>query len=300
MKKIILPILGAMALCAMASDLTTSQKLADAIPREVAAETAPDVEPMLPPGMLPLVERADSLIAASDLQGAAATLRQAIDIEPLSPAAAMLWSNLGVIRQQLGDPQGALAAVDSAAMIVPGSTTLGLARARALMALNRKQDAIDQYTVLAQRDSTLTEPQFYLGMIAFRDGDMDRAQAHFERLRALAPADESTHLAWASLYTARGLHRDAAREYRLLVDCAPEEEYLSGLTENLIALDELSEALETVNSAIQRYPDVADLYLLRAIINKRLYLYDDARADARQAVSLGASPAAVNATLNSF
>lgn len=289
-----------MALCAMASDLTTSQKLADAIPREVAAETAPDVEPMLPPGMLPLVEQADSLIAASDLTAAAATLRQAIDIEPLSPAAAMLWSNLGVIRQQLGDPQGALAAVDSATMIVPGSVTLMLARARALMALNRKQDAIDQYTVLAQRDSTLTEPQFYLGMIAFRDGDMDRAQSHFERLRALAPADESTHLAWASLYTARGLHRDAAREYRLLVDCAPEEEYLSGLTENLIALDELSEALETVNSAIQRYPDVADLYLLRAIINKRLYLYDDARDDARQAVALGASPAAVNATLNSF
>ncbi len=290
-----------MALCAMASDLTTAQKLADAIPREKSAEaTSEDIEPMLPAGMLPLIEQADSLIAIPDLPGAATLMRQAIDIEPTSPAAAMLWSNLGVIRQQLGDPEGALAAVDSAAMIVPGSTKLMLARARALMALNRKQDAIDQYTAVAERDSTLTEPHFYLGMIAFRDGDMDRAQTCFERLRSLAPADESTHLAWASLYTARGLHRDAVREYRLLVECAPEEEYLSGLTENLIALDELSEAMQTVNQAIQRYPDVADLYLLRAIVNKRLYLYDDARADARQAVALGASPAAVNATLNSF
>ncbi|MCC8037140.1 MAG: tetratricopeptide repeat protein [Bacteroidales bacterium] len=300
MKKYLFVIFGAMAITAMASDLTTAQKLADAIPRQGAVDAPADVEPMLPPGMLPLVEQADSLIAARDLRAAAATLRQAIDIEPQSPAAAMLWSNLGVILQQLGNPQGALAAVDSAAMIVPGSTTLGLARARALMALNRKQDAIDQYTTLAQRDSTLTEPQFYLGMIAFRDGDMDRAQGHFERLRQLAPADESTHLAWASLYTARGQHRDAAREYRLLVDCAPEEEYLSGLAENLIALDELSEALETINQGIQCYPAAPDFYLLRAIVNKRLYLYDDARADARQAVALGADPAAVNATLNSF
>lgn len=254
---------------------------------------------LLPPEVVAVVAHADSAIARAEWAKAEALLSEAISLRPGDPGNVLLLSNLGIVRHQMGNDKGALEALTDAHHIAPVSVTVLNNRARIYLSMGRKEDAVADYERVMQLDTTLTEPYFYRGMVSFSIGDIESAEMDFEHLRRMAPDDELTLVAFAALHTARGENEAAAGEYERLVKISPEAEYYSGLIENYLALDRLSEVAETIAVAMERYPVDPEFYVFRALLNKKLYLYDDARADARRAVSLGASAQQVNMLLNS-
>lgn len=266
----------------------------------VPAAAADNGNELLPADVVAVVERADSAIAHSEWALAESLLSEAIALRPGDPGNVLLLSNLGIVRHQLGNNEGALEALTDAHCIAPVSVTVLNNRARVLLAMGRKDDAVADYEEVMRLDSTLTEPYFYRGMVAFSIGDLEAAEADFEHLRSVDPDGQPTLVALAALHTARGQNEEALSLYRKLVDISPDAEYYSGLIENQLALERLSEAAETIAKAIESYPVDPDFYVFRALLNKRRYLYDDARDDARRAVSLGANAAQVNALLNSY
>lgn len=249
-------------------------------------------------GRSDMLARADSAIADGRWADAENLLVEMIEMKPGDPGNVLLLSNLGVVRHQRGDDAGALEALNDAAAIAPVSVTILNNRARVLLSKGEKERAIADYERVMQLDSTLSEPYFYRGMVRFSNGDISGAADDFIVLGELSPGSENSILAMAVLHTATGKHAEALDEYKKLVAISPAAEYYSGLIENRLALDQLSEASEDIAEAIGRYPVDPEFYIFRALLNKRLYRYDDARSDARRAVSLGADAKEVNFIMN--
>lgn len=246
-----------------------------------------------------IVSQADSAIADGRWADADKLLVEAIELSPGNPANVLLLSNIGVVRRLMGDEAGALDALNEANAIAPASVTVLNNRAKVYLSMGEKDKAVADYEKVMQLDSTLSDPYFYRGMVRFSRGDIAGASDDFYRLRELSPGSENSLLAMATLHTATGHNDEALAEYRELIKISPDAEYYSGLIENRLALDQLTEAAEDIAEAMKRYPVNPEFYLFRAILNKRRYLYDDARADARRAVSLGADAKMVNSILNS-
>lgn len=254
---------------------------------------------LLPSEVLSVVERADSAIARSEWDEAESLLTEAISLRPGDPGNVLLLSNLGIVRHQRGDDVGALEALTDAHYIAPASVTVLSNRARVYLSMGHKNEAVADYEKVMQLDSTLIEPYFYRGMVSFSVGDLESAEMDFEHLRSMDSDAELTLVALAALHTARGENESAAGEYSRLIEMSPAAEYYSGLIENQLALERLSDAAESIAAAMELYPAESEFYIFRALLNKKRYLYDDARSDARRAVALGANAQQVNALLNS-
>lgn len=246
-----------------------------------------------------IVERSDSAIAEGRWKTAEALLLEAMELSPGNPANLLLLSNIGVVRHRMGDDVGALEALNDANAFAPASVTVLSNRARVYLSIGEKDKAVADYETVMRLDSTLADPYFYRGLVRFSRGDLAGASDDFSRLRELSPGSENSILAMATLHTATGRNDEALKEYRELISISPEAEYYSGLIENRLALDQLSEAAEDIAEAMKRYPADPEFYIFRAALNKRRYRYDEARADARRAVALGADPKQVNLILNS-
>lgn len=246
-----------------------------------------------------ILERSDSAIADGRWAAAETFLMEALELSPGNPANILLLSNIGVVRHRMGDEVGALEALNDANALAPASVTVLNNRARVYLSVGEKDKAVADYEKVMRLDSTLSDPYFYRGMVRLSRGDMAGASDDFSRLRELSPGSENSLLAMATIHTATGRNDDALKEYQELIKISPDAEYYSGLIENRLALDQLSEAAEDIAEAMRRYPVDPEFYLLRAVLNKRRYLYDEARADARRAVSLGADAKQVNFILNS-
>lgn len=245
-----------------------------------------------------MAARADSAINARDWAKAESLLIATMDLKPGDPSNVLLMSNLGIVRQQLGNYQGAIDALSAANVLAPASVTVLSNRARLYISLGEKDKAIKDYERVIQLDSTLVEPYFYRGMIAFSRGDIVQTDKDFARIKRMAPDHDYNLIAQATVATATGRNADAVDYYKRLIDREPASEYYSGLIENYIAMGEYNQAGETIGEAMHLYPLDPDFYIARAVLNKRRYMIDEAKADARKAVELGADPDNVNAILN--
>lgn len=245
------------------------------------------------------VAQADSAIAEHDWPLAERLLVDAIGLRPGDPSNILLMSNLGVVRLQKGDSEGALEVLNDANAIAPSSVTILNNRAKVYLSIGQKDRAVADYERVMAIDSTLSTPYFYRGMVRFSQGDIAGAREDFERLKTLSPGSEDALLGMATLHTATGESEAAIEEFQKLLKLAPAAEYYSGLIENRLALDQYSEAAEEIAEAMRKYPVDPEFYILRALLNKRRYLYEEARADARRAVELGADGKQVNQILNS-
>ena len=94
------------------------------------------------------------------------------------------WLSLGMIET---DPRRALAALDAAAALAPGSANVALQRGRRLEAQGRKDDAAAAYRTCAALAPGLGAGEAQLGALADAAGRTAEACAHYERAHAGNP-----------------------------------------------------------------------------------------------------------------
>lgn len=239
-----------------------------------------------------LCGQADEAITAGDYDAAAARLLEAMALRPGDPGNIMLMSNLGLVYAEMGNDSLAIATFDKALGMAPNMRTIHSNRARVLLRNGRTQEALQDFQAVINADSLNTEARYYHGLIALHVmHDTNTAEKDFAILASADPTGHSTAIALGALYTSTGRHAEALPYLRRLADTDPEPEHYAELADCLITLERLAEASEAITKGMEKFPNDAELYLCRARLNKARWEIDDAKSDAKRAISLGADPA---------
>lgn len=243
------------------------------------------------------VDAADKAIAEEKWDDAEALLIRALKSEPANPSNILLLSNLGMIRFYAGHDSLALATLDDAHRIAPQSVTVLANRARVLTAIGKTAQAIDDYDLIEQIDSTYADTYLYRGLINLYNGRFDEATVDLEKRDSLAPDNEETWVAMASLYSITDLPDKALPYYRRLIDKDPQPEYYAGRAMCYLQKEMLADAAEDIALGIELDLNYSELYVCRALLNKKRYRMDDAVTDAQRAIGLGADRTRVKTLL---
>ncbi len=179
--------------------------------------------------------------ARHDFAGAADFARQALAINSYS---AIAYGVLTDALTQLGDYPGATAAVQQMLGLRPGLASF--TRASYDFELHgdiaNARSALEQALDGAATSSAKSFCLYYLGQLAFTNGDLDEAQEQFAAGLRIAPADSSLTLGRARVDAARGNVDDAVRGFQNVVNSRPLPEYLLEFGQYLESIDRLDQA----------------------------------------------------------
>lgn len=237
-----------------------------------------------------LIEQSEKALDEGDYEAAALRLVEAMGVEPENELNVALLSNLGMIYYYDEKDSLALVVLDKAIERSPRLIAPREGRARILVANNRDKEAYKEYENILAIDSINTNARFLHGMMALYSGDLPTAQADFTVLNSVIPASKTAMIANATMYSMTGCEREAISLFRKIIELDPAPEYFGRMAACQLALDEIGEASETIGKGLEKYPNDAELYYYRAILNKKRFLNDEAHRDAKKAISLGADP----------
>ncbi len=229
--------------------------------------------------------KADSLIVA--------TMRS----DPGNPGNIMLLSNLGMIRFYQGNDSLALATLNQAHAMAPNSVSILANRARVNTSIGDVKAAIADYDLIERIDSLYPDTYINRGIIYLYGGLFELAEKDLNIASRLAPSRVETLIALASLYSITSRPEQALDYYSKLIRLKPEPEYYAARAMSLLELDRLPEAAEDIASGLELDSDYGELYLARAVLNKKSFERDASLADAQRAITLGANPARVKMML---
>lgn len=230
------------------------------------------------------LRRAALLHLDGDLEAAEAEYLAVLDDEPGQPAA---LNNLGLLRSQRGDADGALAAYDAIGADAGLSPTTLLNKANAYLALSQPARAVP----LLQRAVTLDpdSPAWVaLGQASLIAGDLASAEAAFRQAHERLPLRVDVLRSYASCLAARGDLRTAAALLSAAVG-VDEQDASSWrqLGTVLLSLRDLGSAAHATCTAVTLEPDDVPTLRQYAVVLVALQRPDQAGAQLDRALTLG-------------
>lgn len=243
------------------------------------------------------VDRVDEAIARQDWPEAEKLIISTLELDPENESNWMLVSNLGMIQYYQGKDSLALATLNTGIKSHPKSTTLLSNRARVLSTTGRPDLAIEDYNRIIELDSLNTDAHLNRGLMNLYFGDLQQAEADIEIVNQLAPNSSESWLAAATLYTILDRPREAIPYYNKLINERPTPEYYAARAFSFIATDNLADAADDIALGLELDDRYSELYLCRAMLNKRRFENDRSLTDAQRAIDLGADPKRVKQIL---
>lgn len=234
-----------------------------------------------------LIDQSEQALDSGDYASAGLRLVEAMAVEPDNPLNVALMSNLGMLYFYNEQDSLALVTLNEVCRRSPRLIAGRENRARVLLSMGRDADAYKDYSAVIAIDSINTQARFYHGLIALYSGQADTAQRDFEVLKRVVPEATDTYLAMGTLYSMTGRDTEALYYLRKLVERTPAAEYYAMLAGTLIATDNLGEASEVLNKALEKYSNDGELYYYRAKLNRLRYMNDEAQRDAANALKYG-------------
>lgn len=242
-----------------------------------------------------LIEQSEKALAEGDYEAAAMRLTEAMAVEPDNQLNVALLSNLGMIYFYDHRDSLALQVLDKAIERSPRLITPHEGRARVLLSNGRDSEAFDEYSIIIGLDSLNTDARFVHGMMALYRGDLSVAEADIAVLESVVPVSRSTMLARATMSSMTGKETEAISLFRKLIEIEPAAEYYARLVACLLATENLGDASDAIGKCLEQHPDDPEMYYYRAILNKKRYLPEDAKRDAKRALELGVDPERIKA-----
>ena len=247
-----------------------------------------------------LAGKADSLMQAADWAAAAECYREAMRSEPGNGLNPLLMCNLGMCLNEAGDASGAIIALSDARRMMPSSITAALNRAQVFRSAGMYAEAFADLSDALAIDSTLVEARLIHGMIALRTDSMDIARRDFTILSHLP--GEAAHLAAATgnamLFMALGEYTQAIPPLSTLIEKDPADvDWLSRRALCRLLTADPAGASEDIADAMRFAPEDGELFLYRAMLGKLRFRNEEAKYDARHAITLGIDPDHVEAML---
>lgn len=242
-----------------------------------------------------LVDRADEAAGKGNWDEAIECLRAAMRSEPGNAQNVMLLSNVGMMQFYQGEDSLALHTLTEARAMAPASVVILNNRARVLSRMDRLDDAMNDYSLIVEMDSTYAPAYQDRAAINLRRGRVDLAEDDVTVYRRLRPADPQGKLLQAVVFASTGRPQQAIPLYTELLKAKAESVYYSARAMCYLETGELPEAADDIARGLELDPDDGELYFCRARLNLLRYRPDDARTDARRALELGVNPLRVKA-----
>ena len=235
-----------------------------------------------------LADSADVYMKHEQWSDAERVIVKALRHEPANKSNYLLWSNLGTVRTNMGDHDGALQAFDIGLSSAPNSTTLLSNRARTLIAKGENSMALTDLNKALELDSTLQWPRKMRGIIRAATGNLDGAAADLESYTDRFGKDAAISETLGDI-ALRGDRKDEAlSRYKEAYGLEKEETLLLKLLLTALETDRLEEYEEMLNTGISDHPRYGNLYLVRARLKKNRYQTSDMELDLKRAMELGA------------
>lgn len=244
------------------------------------------------------IGEADKAIAKSEWTTAEQRLLDAMRLNPDNPTNILLMSNLGMIRFYAGKTEEAINTLNDAHNIAPASVTILQNRAHIYTEIGNNNQALEDYSLIIALDSTLIEPSFYHAILSLSSGDVAEATKDVARLKSIDSHNRLTYIADANLALHTARYSDAVSPLSRLIEVEPTAEYYAKRGLCRLLLSQLQDASDDIANGLQLDPAYAELYLYRALLNKFRFRPDDAKADAKRAIELGADAQRVNTLIN--
>nr|WP_283254437.1 tetratricopeptide repeat-containing glycosyltransferase family protein [Ramlibacter paludis] len=209
------------------------------------------------------------------------------DVLRLAPTHAQTLFHLGILQQQSGRLDEALASFDQALAQVADNPQLHLRRGVALHQLGRFEDALAAYgRALALRPEA-ADVLNNAGMALHKLGRHDEAIAHYERSLALeANAAETEMNLGVALYELNRFEEARARHERALALRPGSPDVQANLANALLELGLHQEALELYRKVAQARPRDADLQMNLGNVLRDMHCQEEALASYARALAL--------------
>lgn len=239
----------------------------------------------------------EKLVDRQDWEAADSLIVETMRSDPSNPGNILLLSNLGMIRFYEGKDSLALSALDQAHAMAPNSVSILANRARVHSAIGNAAAAIADYNEIEKLDSVYVDTYINRGVIYLYSGLFELAERDLLKANSIAPTREDTQIGLASLYSITSRPEQALEPYSRLIRSHKSAEYYAGRAMCLLELDRLPEAAEDIASGLELDDGYSELYLARAILNKKRYESDASLRDATRAIELGANRSRVKMML---
>lgn len=237
-----------------------------------------------------LVQWADEAVAKSNWPQALACLQEAMRTEPSNPQNVLLLSNMGMIHFYAGEDSIALRTLSEARAMAPRSVVILKNRARVLAAMQRPEDALSDYSLILEMDSTFADAYHDRASLLLQLDRYDEAAtdaAHFTRLR---PNDPHGKLLEALIASNTGHTERAIELYSDLIKAKPDAVLYSARAMCRLTTGDLARAADDIALGLELDANDPELYFARAYLNHLRFRDTDRDADLSRAATLGLAP----------
>jgi len=202
------------------------------------------------------VSRAQEDIAGGRYPQAEEDLSRAVEAEP---ANWKLWSNLGVVRVQLGENESAIKAFQRARSLAPKEAPPYFGLGFAYMKAGHFQEALEAYRDGVSRDPNDVAANQNYAFLLTQEGDFRDAVEPLKRLKSLQPENVSARSTLIEAYLKAGMKNEEEDEINQLLSAhiATMQEEVS-LAKLLLGDGEGKASAEVLRHAAATWPDAAE------------------------------------------
>jgi tetratricopeptide (TPR) repeat protein len=198
---------------------------------------------------------------------AADALDHAADLDPNDIE---LFLRLGEALLAAGDPTRAIRAFEEGLQLAPNEPALIRGRARAALAMQLFDDALEDAQAAVRRQPEDAEAWALVGLSTYQLGRDVEAVAALDRALALDPDHRLARRTRGDAYWAQRRFAEAAQDYALAAAAAPEDAELAlCLAEARFELGDSEAAMAGAGSVMATDPELTDAHLLAARIRRR-------------------------------
>lgn len=235
-----------------------------------------------------LADSADHYMKHDRWVDAERVIVRALKHEPANKSNYLLWSNLGTVRTNLGDYDGALQAFDIGLSSAPKSTMLLSNRARTLIAKGDTKRALEDLDNALALDSTLQWPRKMRGVLRAASGNYLGATSDLGLYAARYGKDATVAETMGDIALRQDDKAKALDNYKEAYDKEKDETLMLKLLLTAYYAGKLEEYEDTLDRGIANHPRYGDLYIMRAAIKRARYQTTDMEQDLKRAKELGA------------
>lgn len=234
-----------------------------------------------------LADSADNYIKQERWQDAERVIIKALKHEPANKSNYLLWSNLGIVRTNQGNYDGALQAYEIGLTTAPKSTTIITNKARTLLAKGENKEALKSLNQALELDSTLQWPLKMRGLLYNALGDLKKAEQDLNNYEAKYGKDASVIESLGELAAKQGEPVKAIERYKEAYKIEPNRDLADKMLMTAYIYGILYKYEKELSAGLKEYPDDANLYLLRAMLNRSRYQTDAMESDLKTAKKFG-------------
>lgn len=243
-----------------------------------------------------LADSADMYMKHENWADAERVITKALRREPANKSNWLLWSNLGVVRTHQDNYEGALEAYDIGLSSAPKSTVILSNRAWTQLTFGHTQEGLKDINSTLALDSLQVWPLKMRGLLGM--AHPKKARKDLQLADSLAPDDAAVLAGLGDLDAADGNIRSALNYYKRSLKIRPDEETAFKFLLIMTEQDDEVKARDWTIGALAKWPECANLHLLRSLQHQRAYQTGSALKEKNLAVSYGADPLLVDALLN--